>query len=179
MTKAEKHQLVEDLSRELASTDFFYITDSSGLDVEQVNNFRRMCFKNGLKYRVVKNTMIQKALETLDADFAPFEPILKGFSGVILSPESGSAPARVIKEFRKKHGSKTNPNPSLKGASINYDLFVGEENLEMLSTLKSKNELIGEIVGLLQSPAKNVLGALQSGGNTLAGLVKTLSEREN
>jgi large subunit ribosomal protein L10 len=122
--------------------------------------------------------LIKKALETLDTktDFSEFnQKVLKGFSGIIFSTESGKTPAKVIKDFRKKIDS---PKPILKGASIDFDLFIGNESLDTLLTLKSKNELIGEIIGLLQSPAKNVVSALQSGGNKLAGILKTLSERE-
>ena len=176
MTRSEKEQLIEGLTQKLSETDFFYIADASGLTVAEINAFRRMCFQNGIEYRVVKNTMIRKALENLETDYTSFEDALKGFSGILLSPASGNAPAKVIKDFRKKgDGSK----PVFKAASIDSDLFIGEDKLEMLSTLKSKNELIGDIIALLQSPAKNVISALQSGENKLAGIVKTLSERES
>lgn len=181
MTKEEKYKLVEDLSDKLKNTDNFYIMDASGLTVAEVNAFRGMCFKKGLSYQVVKNTLIWKALETLEGgDFSAFkeEGVLKGFSGIVFSPESANEPAKVLKEYRKKHGKKDDPKILLKGASISMAVFVGDNQLEALSSIKSKNELIGDIVGLLQSPAKNVLGALQSGGQTLSGLVKTLSERE-
>jgi large subunit ribosomal protein L10 len=178
MTKEEKGKIIDELSQKFANNQFFYITDASGMTVAQVNAFRRACFENKIEYLVVKNTLIAKALETLDTntDFSEFnKKVLKGFSGIIFSPESGKVPAKVLKDFRKKIDSQ---KPVLKGASIDYDLFIGEENLDTLLTLKSKHELIGEIIGLLQSPAKNVISALQGGGNKLAGILKTLSERE-
>ena len=176
MTREEKGQIIEELSSKLEENSNFYITDASGLTVEQINAFRQLCFNAGVEYGVYKNTLIQKALEKLDADYAEFtDTVLKGFSGIIFSKEVANTPAKVIKDFRKSDGGE---KPMLKGASIDHDLFIGEEHLKMLADLKSKNELIGEIIALLQSPAKNVVSALQSGGGTLAGLVKTLSERE-
>jgi large subunit ribosomal protein L10 len=133
-----------------------------------------MCFKNGVEYRVYKNTLIRKALEKNKAvDYTPLFKTLNGFTGVIFSKEIGNTPAKVIREFRKKLEGK----PVLKAASIDSSLFIGDENLTMLSELKSKNELIGEVISLLQSPAKNVISALLSGKNTLGGLVKALEER--
>ncbi len=181
MTKQEKYQFVEELSERMKNTDNFYIMDAAGLTVAEVNAFRGMCFKKGLSYQVVKNSLIWKALETLEGgDFSEFKEkgVLKGFSGIVFSPDSANEPAKVLKEYRKKHGKKDDPKILLKGASISLDVFVGDEQLEALSAIKSKNELIGDVVGLLQSPAKNVLGALQSGGQTIAGIIKTLSERE-
>ena len=178
MTKEEKVKVVEELTGKFEENAFFYVTDASGLTVDQINTFRGLCFDKGVEYRVYKNTLIQKALEKLDTDYTEFfDKVLKGFSGIIFSKETGNLPAKVIKDFRKSGSSKD--KPMLKGASIDTDLFIGDEHLNMLSELKSKNELIGEIIGLLQSPATNVVSALQSGKHTLAGLVKTLSEREN
>jgi large subunit ribosomal protein L10 len=174
MTREEKAQIIEALAKKFAEHPHFYITDATGFTVAQVNNFRRMCFKSGVEYRVYKNTMIQKALEKQEGtDFSPLFKTLQGFSGVIFSKEAGNTPAKVIQEFRKKLEGK----PKLKGASINSDLFIGDENLKMLAELKSKNELIGEVISLLQSPAKNVISALQSGKHTVAGLLKTLESR--
>ena len=133
-----------------------------------------MCFKNGVEYRVYKNTLIRKALEKNTAvDYTSLFKTLHGFSGVMFSKEIGNTPAKVIREFRKKLDGK----PVLKAASIDSSIFIGDENLTMLSELKSKNELIGEVISLLQSPAKNVISALLSGKNTLGGLVKALEER--
>jgi large subunit ribosomal protein L10 len=174
MTREEKSQIIEELADKFANHAHFYITDAGGFTVAQINNFRRLCFKNGVEYRVYKNTLIRKALEKQEGtDFSPLFKTLHGFSGVIFSKESGNVPAKVIQEFRVKMAGK----PVLKGASVSSDLFVGDENLKMLAELKSKNELIGDIIGLLQSPAKNVISALQSGKHILAGLVKTLESR--
>jgi large subunit ribosomal protein L10 len=176
MTREEKAQIIEELSQKFADNAHFYVTDASGFTVEQINNFRRMCFKSGIEYRVYKNTLIQKALERQEGvDYSPIFPVLNGFSGVLFSKEAGNTPAKVIREFRKKLEGK----PVLKAASINSDFYIGDENLNMLSELKSKNELIGEVISLLQSPAKNVLSALLSGKQTVAGLVKALEERGN
>jgi large subunit ribosomal protein L10 len=174
MTREEKAQIIEELSEKFANHAHFYITDAGGFTVAQINNFRRLCFKNGIEYKVYKNTLIRKALEKQEGtDFSPLFKTLHGFSGVLFSKESGNLPAKVIKEFRLKLEGK----PVLKAASINSDLFIGDENLTTLSELKSKNELIGDVIALLQSPAKNVISALQSGKNTVAGLVKALEER--
>ena len=174
MTREEKSLIIDELSAKFAENKHFYITDATGFTVEQVNNFRRLCFKSGVEYRVYKNTLIQKALEKQEGvDYAPVFKTLHGFSGVIFSKEAGNAPARVIQEFRKKLEGK----PVLKAASVESDIYIGDENVKLLSELKSKNELIGEVISLLQSPAKNVLSALLSGKNTVAGLVKALEER--
>jgi len=179
MTRDDKQIIIESLTEKLKETPHFYITDASGFSVAQVNAFRRTCFEKGVEYKVYKNTLIKKALENLDVDYTDFsKETLKGFSGIMFSQENSNLPAKVLLDFRKKLGKKET-RPVFKGASIAGDQFVGEQNLEMLSKLKSKEELIGEIIGLLQSPAKNVISALQSGQNTLAGLVKTLSERES
>jgi large subunit ribosomal protein L10 len=176
MTREEKAQIIEELSEKFANNAHFYITDATGFTVAQVNNFRRLCFKSGIEYKVYKNTLIRKALEKQEGtDYSPLFTSLKGFSGVMFSKEVGNAPAKVIKEFRAKLEGK----PVLKAASINSDLFVGDENLTMLSELKSKNELIGDVIALLQSPAKNLISALTSSKNTVAGLVKALEERGN
>lgn len=176
MTREDKGTLIDELTEKLRETTHFYVTDTGGLTVKQVNEFREMCFKQGIDYQIVKNTLIKKALERLDTDYSPFDEVLKGTSGIMFSPEVGNAPAKVIKEYLKKNKGLT--KPEFKGASIDSDLFVGGQHLEALSSLKSKNELIGDVIALLQSPAKNVISALKSGQHTIAGLVKTLSERE-
>jgi len=174
MTRDEKAQIISDLSQKFADNMHFYITDAGGLSVAEVNAFRRLCFKSGIEYRVYKNTLIRKALEKQESvDYSPLFGTLKGFSGVLFSKEAGNLPARVITEFRKKLEGR----PVLKAASIDSDFFIGEENLKTLTELKSKNELIGDVISLLQSPAKNVISALLSGKNTVAGLVKALEER--
>ncbi|MBL7849991.1 MAG: 50S ribosomal protein L10 [Cyclobacteriaceae bacterium] len=173
MTREEKGQIIDELAEKFAQHNHFYITDASGFTVGQINAFRRICFHQGVEYRVYKNTLIRKALEKQSGNFEPMFKVLHGFSGVIFSKESGNAPARAIKEYRKKNEGK----PAFKAASIQSDLYFGEENLSVLSDLKSKNELIGEVIALLQSPAKNVLSALLSSKQTVAGLVKTLETR--
>lgn len=173
MTREEKGQIIDELAEKFAQHNHFYITDASGFTVGQINAFRRICFHQGVEYRVYKNTLIRKALEKQSGNFEPMFKVLHGFSGVIFSKESGNAPAKAIKEYRKKNEGK----PAFKAASIQSDLYFGEENLTVLSDLKSKNELIGEVIALLQSPAKNVLSALLSSKQTMAGLVKTLETR--
>ena len=175
MTRKEKAQLISDLTEKFKETDHFYITDTSGLTVAEVNKFREMCFKRGVEYKMVKNTLIKKALENTDGDFTSLEVVLKGTSGIMFVNETANAPAKIIKDFKKEDPKE---RPTFKAASIDSDLFIGEDQLGALASLKSKQELIGEIVSLLQSPAKNVLALLQSGEQKLAGIVKTLSERE-
>lgn len=173
MTREEKASIIEELSEKFDQNSHFYITDASGLTVQQINAFRRLCFHAGVEYGVYKNTLIRKALEKKGSGNEELFKVLHGFSGVIFSKEVGKAPANVIRDYRKGAEGK----PVLKAASIDSALFIGEENLNMLSELKSKNELIGDIISLLQSPAKNVVSALLSGKNTVAGLVKALEER--
>lgn len=177
MTREEKAQLIEELKGKFSNNANFYITDASGLTVAQINAFRKACFDRGIEYKVYKNTLVKKALEDNPTDYAAngLNDTLKGFSGILFSPEISNTPAKVLKEYRKKQGTK---KPVLKAASIDTDVFIGEEHLDMLSDLKSKNELIADVIALLQSPAKNVVSALLSGRNTLAGLVKALEERE-
>lgn len=174
MTRQEKANIIEALTEKFNSNPHFYITDASGLSVAQVNAFRKVCFDRGVEYGVYKNTLIKKALSNVEGDFSGLDESLKGFTGVVFSNETANLPAKVITEYRKKQGAK---KPLLKAASIDKDFFIGEENLKMLSELKSREELIGEVVALLQSPAKNVISALQSGKHTIGGLVKALSER--
>ncbi|MBO9639574.1 50S ribosomal protein L10 [Siphonobacter aquaeclarae] len=176
MTREEKGVIIEELAEKFKTTPYFYITDAGGMSVAQTNDLRRKCFQAGIEYRVVKNTLIAKALEQLDTDYVEFtENVLKGFSGIMFHPESGKAPAKLIKDFIKESG-KAN-KLKFKGASVDYSVFIGEDQLETLLNLKSKQELVGEIIGLLQSPAKNVISGLQGGGNKIAGILKTLGER--
>ncbi|RYF74342.1 MAG: 50S ribosomal protein L10 [Cytophagaceae bacterium] len=174
MKREDKGAIIEELTGKFQSTPFFYITEANGMTVAEVNELRRKCFEQGIEYKVVKNTFIKKALETLEADYTPFnDTVLQGQSAVMFHPDNAKAPAKLIKEFRR-----TSDKLQLKGASIDNSLFIGADQLDTLIALKSKEELIGEIIGLLQSPAKNVISALQGGGNKLAGILKTLSERE-
>ena len=177
MTREEKAQIIEELTEQFNKNDHYYFTDASGLSVAQVNNFRRLCHQKGIKYGIYKNTLIKKALNNLDtqADLTEFaSEVMKGFTGILFVQENGNLPAKLIKEFRK---SSATEKPLLKGASIDFDLFVGEDKLDMLSKLKSQNELIGDVIALLQSPLMTVMGQLNSGSGKLSGIVKTLSER--
>jgi large subunit ribosomal protein L10 len=175
MNREDKGAIIQELAEKFSNNPYFYITDASGMSVATTNKLRRLCFDRGIDYRVYKNTLIQKALETLDTDYTAFnDSVLKGFSGIMFHPETGKAPATLIKEFLKDNRDSI----KLKGASIDGGLFVGHDQLDTLISLKSKAEMVGEIIGLLQSPAKNVIGALKGGGNKLAGILKTLSEKE-
>jgi large subunit ribosomal protein L10 len=172
MDKSQKNQEIADLKDKFSNTNFFYICDASSLTVEKINAFRRLCFSKGVEYRVAKNTLIQKALEQTGGGYTAVFPLLHGVTGVMFSNES-AVPAKILKEFREK-----NDKPILKGAFIDGDTFIGDNQIAILAALKSKNELIGDIIGLLQSPAKNVISALQgSAGHKVAGLVKALEEK--
>jgi len=172
MTREEKSQVIQDLTQTLADNNNIYLADISGLNAETTSNLRRACFKAGVKLSVVKNTLLAKAMEASDKDFGDLPSVLKGNTSIMLA-ESANAPAKLIKEFRKK----TKDRPLLKGAFAEESVYIGDDQLDALVDIKSREELIGEIIGLLQSPAKNVVSALQSGGNKLSGIVKTLSER--
>ena len=177
MTKTEKTTFVKQLAQKLADADYFYIIDATGLTVAEVNDFRRKCFQAGVVYQVAKNTLIGKALETLegDVDYTTFSnAVLKGFSGILFAQEVGNAPAKVIQAFRKQ---KSLDNPVFKGACIDNALYIGEEHLEALSKLKSKSELIGDVIGLLQGPTQQVMASLQSSSSQLAGILETLSQK--
>ena len=166
MTREEKEKIIEGLSQKFSENAHFYVTDANGFTVEQINNFRRQCFKSGIEYRVYKNTLIQKALERQEGvDYSPIFNVLTGFSGIMFSKETGNAPAKILKEYRKKMEGK----PVLKAASIKSELYIGDENLNTLADLKSKNELIGEIISMLQAPARNIISALQNRKDAPAG----------
>ena len=171
MTKQEKNEVIEVLKSKFSQYNNFYITDTESLTVAQVGKLRSHCFNKQVEMKVAKNTLIEKALERSDKDYSGLVDTLKGNTALMFATDS-KTPAKIIKAFRKK-----DTIPALKGAYIDSDIFLGDTSLEALVALKSKNELIGEVIGLLQSPAKNVIGALQSSGDKLAGIVKTLSER--
>jgi len=176
MQKDLKYKIVGELVEKFKEYENFYIADAGGMTVAQDNAFRKLCYQKNVEYRVVKNTLIAKALQEIDPSFGTEfnDQVLKGFSGVLFSKESSKAGAQLLKEYRKGGIDK----PKLKGASIDKAFFFGDSSLEVLIQLKSKNELIGEIIGLLQSPAKNVISALKaSSGDKIAGLVKALGER--
>ena len=172
MTREEKAKVIEELTAQLGENSNIYLADISGLDAGTTSNLRRACFKANVSLAVVKNTLLEKAMEASDKDFGDLPTVLKGNTSVMYS-EAGNAPAKVIKAFRKK-----SDRPLLKGAFIEEAIYLGDEQLDTLVDIKSKDELIGDIIGLLQSPAKNVISALKSGGGTLSGILKTLSEKE-
>lgn len=174
MRREEKLQIIENISAQLEQTPNFYVTDIAGLNAEMTTKLRRACFEKQIKLTVVKNTLFLKALQQKGIESAgQFEEILKGSTAVMFA-ETANAPARLIKEFGAENGK-----PVLKGALVQECAYIGAENLETLVNIKSREELIGDIVGLLQSPLKNVISALQSqGGGKIAGIVKTLSEKE-
>ncbi|MDA0860795.1 MAG: 50S ribosomal protein L10 [Bacteroidetes bacterium] len=171
MTREEKSKIINELTAQLAESSNFYLTDISGLNAVATSDLRRACFKANVKLAVVKNTLLEKAMEASDKDFGALPTTLKGNTSVMYS-ETGNAPAKVIKAFRKK-----SEKPFLKGAYIEEAVYIGDDQLDMLVDIKSREELIGEIIGLLQSPAKNVVSALQSSGGKLSGIIKTLSQK--
>ncbi|MBP9185638.1 MAG: 50S ribosomal protein L10 [Bacteroidia bacterium] len=171
MNKEQKAQIVASLTQKLNECNFIYLTDVSSLNAQKTNALRRAFFKDGVVMEVAKNTLIEKAIENSDKNFGELAGVLKGNTALLFSNDS-KIPAKIIKDFRKK-----DTKPALKGAYIDSDIFIGDDQLDALTKLKSRNELIGEVIGLLQSPAKNVISALKSSGDKLAGIVKTLSER--
>jgi large subunit ribosomal protein L10 len=171
MRKEEKQTNIEQIVATIKEYGHFYLTSTSSLNAARTSDLRRECFKQDIKLLVVKNTLLQKALESFDTDFSPLYGSLKGSTSVMFS-NVANAPAILIKDFRKKEEI-----PALKAAYAEESFYIGEDQLDALIHIKSKNELIGEVIGLLQSPAKNVISALQSGGSTLHGVLTTLSER--
>ena len=171
MTREEKSVVIKDLTSQLADNTIIYLADISGLDAGATSDLRRACHKSNVKLAVVKNTLLAKAMEASDKDFGELPSTLKGNTSILFS-DTGNAPAKVIKEFRKK-----SDKPVLKGAYVEEAVYIGDDQLNALVSIKSKEELIGDIITLLQSPAKNVISALQSGGNKLSGIIKTLSEK--
>ena len=172
MTKEEKAKYVDELANDLANNSVIYLTDTAELTVEAVNSLRRKAFNANVSMRVVKNTLLEKAMERVeDKDFGDLKDTLKGATSIMFA-EVGNAPAKLIKDVRKKLDK-----PVLKGAWIDEGVYIGDDQLQMLADIKSKEELLGDIIGLLQSPAKNVISGLKGAGGTIAGLLKTLEER--
>ena len=172
MTREEKNEAISNLSTTLKDNQVIYLTDISGLDADTTSKLRRQCFKSDVQLTVVKNTLLKKAMEQVeDKDFEELYGVLSGNTSLLIS-ETANAPAKLIKEFRKKA-----EKPLLKGAYVQEAIFVGDDKVDALASLKSKDELIGDVILLLQSPAKKVVSQLQSGGQTLSGVLKTLSER--
>ena len=171
MTKEEKNQFIDILDKNIQENSNFYLADISGLTAEESSSLRRLCFRREVSLQVVKNTLLKKALEKNESNYEELYDVLKGNTSIMFT-DTANAPAKVIKEFRKKHDK-----PVFKAAHLDNSFYIGEEYLDALSDLKSKDELIADIIVLLQSPAKNVISSLQSGSNKLSGIVKTLAER--
>ncbi|HMR88716.1 MAG TPA: 50S ribosomal protein L10 [Saprospiraceae bacterium] len=173
MTRTDKGLLIEELKEKFENSSYFYVTDASTLTVAKINQLRRTCFEKGVEVKTVKNALAVKAMSE-QADSKNFKGIFEAFKGqsTILFSEDGKLPAAIIKEFRGKDA-----RPILKAAYIDSDIFFGDDQLDILTKLKTKNELIGDVIFMLQSPAQNVISALKSGGSTIAGVLKTLEER--
>ncbi|HNS17190.1 MAG TPA: 50S ribosomal protein L10 [Bacteroidales bacterium] len=171
MTTAEKNQLIDVLAEQLRANNTIYLTDISDLNSVKSSDLRRLCFKRNVKLMVVKNTLLRKAMEKVDKDFSELYPILQGPTSLMIS-EAGNVPAKLIREFRRDSN-----RPILKGAFIEEMVFIGDGQLDFLEVLKTKNELIGDVIFMLQSPVRNVISALQSPSHKLAGILETLSER--
>jgi len=172
MTREEKAKYIDDLAAELTASNVIYLTDTADLTVETINTLRRRCFNSDIKLRVVKNALLQKAMERVETkNFSGLYDTLKGSTSIMIS-EAASAPAKLIAEFRKK-----NDKPVLKGAYVEEAIFVGDNQLSVLESLKSKEELVGDIIAALQSPAQKVLSGLTGAGGKIAGILKTLEER--
>lgn len=173
MKKEEKGLIISKIADTIKEYGCFYVVETSGLDAEKTSALRRACFKDGIKLMVVKNTLLKHALETLDGNYEELFPALKGASSIMCA-NTGNAPAKLIKNFKKKDDVL----PRLKAAYVEETVYVGEDQLDILASIKSKNELIADVVALLQSPAKNVVSALQSGSNKIHGILETLSKKE-
>ena len=174
MRKEDKGAIINNLTEVVKSYPNFYLTDIEAMDDEKTSKLRRECFKQEVKLVVVKNSLLRKALENVEGDFSPLHGALKGNTAVMFS-QVANAPARLIKDFTKD--TKGEGKPQLKAAYVQESFYVGAENLDALVSIKSKNELIADVIALLESPAKNVISALQSSGQTIHGLLKTLEER--
>jgi len=173
MRREEKNAIIDSLAEKLKEYSHFYLTDTAQLNAADTSDLRRKCFENDIKLIVVKNTLLKRALEMSEGDFNELYPVLKGTTSVMFA-QTGNAPAKLIKEFRKVHDK-----PVLKGAYVQESVYVGDTMLDELVSVKTKQELIGDIILLLQSPAKNIVSALQSGGNKIHGVLETLSKKEN
>lgn len=172
MKREEKNTIVDSLAEKIKEYNHFYLTDTAQLNAADTSSLRRKCFENDIKLVVVKNTLLKRALEMSEGDFEELFQVLKGTTSIMFT-QTGNAPARLIREFRKKHDK-----PVLKGAYVQESIFIGDKMLDTLVSVKTKEELIGDIILLLQSPARNVVSALQSGGNKLHGVLETLSKKE-
>jgi large subunit ribosomal protein L10 len=171
MKREEKNAIVDSLAEKIKEYSHFYLTDTAQLNAADTSSLRRKCFENDIKLIVVKNTLLKLALEMSEGDFDELYPVLKGTTSIMFA-QTGNAPAKLIKEFRKQHDK-----PVLKGAYVQESVFIGDQMLDTLVSVKTREELIGDIILLLQSPARNVVSALQSGGNKLHGVLETLAKK--
>ena len=172
MTREEKDLQIKELTQMLADNSVLYLTDATGLNAEQTTQLRRACYKNDVRMQVVKNTLLRRAMESSDGtDYSELYEVLSGQTALLIG-NVGNAPAKILKEFRKK-----NEMPVLKAAYVEESTYLGDDQIDALTAIKSKDELVAELIALLQSPMKNVVGALNSVGNTVSGLVKALQER--
>jgi large subunit ribosomal protein L10 len=172
MRREEKNAIIDSLTERLKEYSHFYLTDTAALNAAVTSDLRRMCFKNNIRLVVVKNTLLKRAFEQSGLNFEELYPVLKGTTSIMFA-NTGNSPAKLIKEFRKTHDK-----PVLKGAYVQESIYLGDNMLEALVSIKTKQELIGDVILLLQSPAKNVMSALQSGGNKIHGVLETLSKKE-
>jgi len=173
MRREEKNAIIDSLAERIKEYSHFYLTDTAQLNAADTSDLRRKCFENNIKLIVVKNTLLKRALEQAAGNFEELYPVLKGTTSIMFT-QTGNSPAKLIKEFRKKHDK-----PVLKGAYVQESVYLGDNMLDALISIKTKQEVIGDIILLLQSPAKNVISALQSGGNKIHGVLETLSKRQN
>ena len=172
MKREDKADIINDLTQRLKKASHFYLTDISPFNADDTSNLRRKCFEKEIELVVVKNTLLRKAMEQSEVDYSEMFDVLKGATSIMFT-ETGNIPGKLIKELRKK-----SDKPIVKAAYVEKAVYIGDDQLDILTTIKSKNELIADVISLLQSPAKNVISALQSGSNTLTGVLKTLSEKE-
>jgi large subunit ribosomal protein L10 len=172
MRREEKNAIIDSLTERFKEYSHFYLTDTAQLNAADTSDLRRKCFDNEIKLVVVKNTLLKRALAQSDVNFEELYPVLKGTTSIMFT-QSGNAPAKLIKEFRRRHDK-----PLLKGAYVQESVYVGDNMLDALISVKTKQELIGDIIMILQSPAKNVISALQSGGTIIHGVLETLSKKE-
>ena len=172
MRREEKNAIIDSLAERLKEYTHFYLTDTAQLNAADTSDLRRKCFESDIKLIVVKNTLLKRVLEQSAVNFEELYPVLKGTTSIMFT-NAGNGPAKLIKEFRRKHGK-----PVLKGAYVQESIYIGDEMLDALVSIKTKQELIGDIIFMLQSPAKNVVSALQSGGNKIHGVLETLSKKE-
>jgi large subunit ribosomal protein L10 len=172
MRREEKNAIIDSLAEKFKEYSHFYLTDTAQLNAADTSDLRRKCFNDDIKLIVVKNTLLKRALEQSNVNFEELYPVLKGTTSIMFA-NSGNSPAKLIKEFRRKHDK-----PVLKGAYVQESVYVGDNMLDALVSIKTKQELLGDLIMLLQSPARNVIGALQSGGTKIHGVLETLSKRE-